>query len=90
MGAKYSTLKVLGVMGTVFSFYRAMAESIAVDDVIIVLTASLLVISVAIELDKSNKAKKPKREETVDQDLRKQAESFEKAIAEKLEKAATA
>ncbi len=89
MGNKYDALKALGVVTTAFSFYRVAAESIPIEDVIIILTASLLFIAVAGEFEKARqKADRAaeRGENKLATELRKQVGALEKSVEEELGK----
>ena len=81
--SKYDTLKVIGVVGTAFSFYRAFAESVPVDDIILILIASLLFITIVSEFEKAQKragAVAAENENSVAAEIRKQLEAFEEKM----------
>ncbi|RLG18086.1 hypothetical protein DRN67_04535 [Candidatus Micrarchaeota archaeon] len=80
--SKYDALRVIGVIGTAFSFYKAFSESIPVDDIIIILISSLLFITVVSEFEKSQKRAKAaaEKENNIVAEIRKQLEAAEEKL----------
>ncbi len=74
MSAKYDLLKLATVAGTIFSVYNAFTNRLLLEDLLIVIIATVLLIAISRDLSKSKNLQEEKVLDNTQKDLKKAIE----------------